>query len=325
MNVTFCVSTAPVQLVVAGDWHENARLPCRHCRPPGQVCSAHHAELTADLEFPTPVLKSLAHPWRHGALIRILTWRDISGRYRGSLLGSFWSLLTPLLMLAVFTFVFGVVAPTRWPGAQEQGIGMFALRLLAGMVVHSLLSEVLSRAPTLVTAQPNYVTKVVFPLEVLGWVALLTGIFHAVMALVVLVLLDGMFGTGFSWTMLALPLQVDELGVEFALERVLVGIFRHRAHDHTANVVGKNFLHHLAKALTFAALVDFAAHAHLRREWHVDQEATGQRHLRGDPWTFGADRFFGDLHQDVLAALQQILDGADFTSATTSAAGAVVG
>ena len=152
------------------------------------------------------MLNSLAHPWRHGSLIRILTWRDISGRYRGSLLGSFWSLLTPLLMLAVFTFVFGVVAPTRWPGAQEQGIGMFALRLLAGMVVHSLLSEVLSRAPTLVTSQPNYVTKVVFPLETLGWVSLLTGIFHAAMALVVLVLLDGLFGTGFSWTMLALPL-----------------------------------------------------------------------------------------------------------------------
>ena len=152
------------------------------------------------------MLKSLAHPWRHESLIRILTWRDISGRYRGSLLGSFWSLLTPLLMLAVFTFVFGVVAPTRWPGAQEQGIGMFALRLLAGMVVHSLLSEVLSRAPTLVTAQPNYVTKVVFPLEALGWVNLLTALFHTLMALLVLVLLNGLFGTGFSATQLALPL-----------------------------------------------------------------------------------------------------------------------
>ena len=152
------------------------------------------------------MLNSLAHPWRHGSLIRILTWRDISGRYRGSLLGSFWSLLTPLLMLAVFTFVFGVVAPTRWPGVEEQGIGMFALRLLAGMVVHGLLSEVLSRAPTLVTSQPNYVTKVVFPLETLGWVALLTGLFHSAMALLVLVLLNGLFGTGFSPTLLALPL-----------------------------------------------------------------------------------------------------------------------
>ena len=82
---------------------------------------------------PSPVvLTTLAHPWRHGALIRILTWREISGRYRGSLFGSFWSLLTPLLMLGVYTLVFGVILPSRWPGAEGQGIGMFALRLLAG-------------------------------------------------------------------------------------------------------------------------------------------------------------------------------------------------
>ena len=148
---------------------------------------------------------ALTHPVRHQALIRILTWREISGRYRGSLLGSVWSLLTPLLLLGVYTLVFGVVAPTRWPGAEEQGIGMFALRLLAGMVVHGLLAEALSRAPTLVTAQPNYVTKVVFPLETLAWVNLLTALFHTAMALVVLVVLNGLLGTGVAWTLLALP------------------------------------------------------------------------------------------------------------------------
>ena len=83
---------------------------------------------------------SLSHPWRHRALIRILAWREISGRYRGSLLGSLWSLLTPLLMLGVFTLVFGVIASTRWPGAEAQGIGMFALRLLAGLVLYRLLA-----------------------------------------------------------------------------------------------------------------------------------------------------------------------------------------
>ena len=156
---------------------------------------------------PSPVvLTTLAPPGRHGALIRILTWREISGRYRGSLFGSFWSLLTPLLMLGVYTLVFGVILPSRWPGAEGQGIGMFALRLLAGMVVHGLFGEALGRAPMLVTSQPNYVTKVVFPLEALGWVNLLTALFHTLMALLVLVLLNGLFGTGFSATQLALPL-----------------------------------------------------------------------------------------------------------------------
>ena len=147
----------------------------------------------------------LAHPWHHQALIRILTWREVSGRYRGSLLGSLWSLLTPLLLLGVYTLVFGVIAPTRWPGAEDQGIGMFALRLLAGMVIHGLLSETLSRAPVLVTSQPNYVNKVVFPLETLAWVNLLTALFHSVMAMLVLVLLNAVLGTGLYWTLLALP------------------------------------------------------------------------------------------------------------------------
>jgi len=150
-------------------------------------------------------MQTLTHPWRHQSLIRILTWREVSGRYRGSLLGSFWTLLTPLLLLCVYTLVFGVVAPTRWPGAEDQGIGMFALRLLAGMVVHGLLAETLSRAPTLITSQPNYVNKIVFPLETLGWVNLFTGLFHTAMALAVLVLLNGVLGTGFDLTLLALP------------------------------------------------------------------------------------------------------------------------
>lgn len=168
------------------------------------------ARLTAiaKLRSRAHVWNQLAGPFRERALIRILAWRDISGRYRGSLLGSGWSLLTPLMMLGVFIFVFGVVAPTRWPGSEEQGMGMFALRLLAGMVVHGLFSEMLQRAPTLVTSQPNYVTKVVFPLEVLGWVALSTALFHAGMALLVLVGLNAAFGTGLSLSLLALPLIV---------------------------------------------------------------------------------------------------------------------
>ncbi len=154
------------------------------------------------------MLTDLAHPWHHQALIRILTWREVSGRYRGSLFGSLWSLLTPLLLLGVYTLVFGVIAPTRWPGAEDQGIGMFALRLLAGMVIHGLLSETLSGAPVLVTSKPNYVNKVVFPLETLAWVNLLTALFHSLMAMLVLVLLNALLGTGLHWTLLALPLIV---------------------------------------------------------------------------------------------------------------------
>lgn len=126
----------------------------------------------------------LAHPWRYRSLIQILTSREITGRYRGSLFGSMWSLITPLLMLAVYTLVFGVVLSTRWPGgSSEDGIGMVALKLLAGTLIHGLLAESLSRAPSLVVSQPNYVNKVVFPLEVLGWVNLLAALVHMLVAI----------------------------------------------------------------------------------------------------------------------------------------------
>lgn len=149
----------------------------------------------------------LAHPWRQHELIRTLAWREVALRYRGSFLGILWPVLTPLLMLAVYTLVFGVVFATRWPGrAGEGGIGLFALVLLSGLLVQGLLAEVLSRAPMLVVSQPNYVKKVVFPLEVLAWVSFLAAAFHALITLVLLCLVNGLFGTGFAWTQLLLPL-----------------------------------------------------------------------------------------------------------------------
>lgn len=115
-------------------------------------------------------------------------------------------MLTPLIMLCVYTVVFGVILPSRWPGAEGQGMGLFALRLLSGMLVHGLLAEVMTKAPTLVRSQPNYVTKMVFPLESLAGVTLLTSIFHVGLALAVLLLINGAVGTGLAWPQLSIPL-----------------------------------------------------------------------------------------------------------------------
>ncbi|MDI1254191.1 ABC transporter permease [Thermomonas sp.] len=154
------------------------------------------------------LVASLAHPWRHRSLIQILTRREMVGRYRGSLFGSLWSLMTPLLMLGVYTLVFGVVLPARWPGGSDVGIGMVALRLFSGILMHGLLAESLNAAPTLVVSQPNYVNKVVFPLEVLGWINLLSALTHLAIALALLILANGLWGTGFAVAQLSLPLLV---------------------------------------------------------------------------------------------------------------------
>ena len=84
--------------------------------------------------------------WGHRALIRQLVEREIVGRYRGSILGVFWSLITPLLMLAIYTFVFGVVFQARW-GDQGSGTAEFAVVLFAGLLAYSFFAEVVTRAP----------------------------------------------------------------------------------------------------------------------------------------------------------------------------------
>lgn len=145
-------------------------------------------------------------PVRHGSLIRALVRREIAARYRGSALGRAWPVLAPLLMLAVFTFVFGAVFQARWPGQAEGGLLGFALVLLAGLLVHGMLAEVVASAPGAVLQHPNYVKKVVFPLETLAWVQLSVAAVHALTGFALLVLANGLFGTGFHPASLAVPL-----------------------------------------------------------------------------------------------------------------------
>jgi lipopolysaccharide transport system permease protein len=144
-------------------------------------------------------------PLRQRTLIWQFARRDVLARYRGSLLGLGWSFLTPLLMLAVYTFVFRVVFKARW-GAGGADDFEFALQVYAGLIVFGLFSEVISRAPRLVLDQPNLVTKVVFPLEILPWVAVLAGLFHLALNLVALLAAAAIARGGLPLSILALPL-----------------------------------------------------------------------------------------------------------------------
>lgn len=122
---------------------------------------------------------------------RSLLWqfarRDVLGRYRGSLLGLTWSFLTPLLMLGVYSFVFVGVFRASWPGSSKGGLE-FALQVFAGLLVFNLFAEVASKAPNLIVEQPNLVKKVVFPIELLSWVIVLSGIFHLLISVGTLLL-----------------------------------------------------------------------------------------------------------------------------------------
>lgn len=151
--------------------------------------------------------------WRNRGLLGQMARRDVVGRYKGAAIGVAWSFLTPLLMLCVYTFVFSVVFQARWGGDLPDGRAHFALIMFVGMLVHALFSEVVNRAPGLILSNPNYVKKVVFPLEVLPAMVMASALFHACVSvlilLVALLVLDGRI----EWTLVFLPLILAPLVV----------------------------------------------------------------------------------------------------------------
>jgi lipopolysaccharide transport system permease protein len=141
--------------------------------------------------------------------MRQLIYRDIAGRYRGSALGLFWSLLTPLFMLGIYTFVFGSIVAVRGQDAgNAQSTGEFAIVLFAGLVVFQLFSEVVTRAPSLILTNVTYVKKVVFPLEILPVVALGSALFHAAVSFVALMIFMWASPGGVPVTALLLPIVI---------------------------------------------------------------------------------------------------------------------
>ena len=143
--------------------------------------------------------------WRQRELIARLTQRDILMRYRGSLMGWGWTLLNPLLMLAIYTFVFSTVFKARWQVGEQLGSAGFALNIFAGMVVFGLFAECVNKAPGLITANSNYVTKVRFPLETLGCAALASALFHAITSTLILLIFRLVVSGSIPWSALLLP------------------------------------------------------------------------------------------------------------------------
>lgn len=120
---------------------------------------------------------ALADLWGHRGLAWQRARREIAARYRASQLGLLWAVLTPLVQLAIYATVFTVVFKQRWKSeSPNETHGEFALAMFCGMLVFNLFAECVTRAPGLVTSNPNYVKKLVFPLEVLPLAALLTAV-----------------------------------------------------------------------------------------------------------------------------------------------------
>lgn len=174
---------------------------------------------------PIAMFRSL---WHNRQLIWQMARRDINSRYRGSMIGLAWSFINPVLMLLVYTFVFSVVFKARWNANGNESKTDFAIILFSGLIVFNLFAEIVNRAPGLITSNVNYVKKVVFPLEILPWVALGSALFHAVISLFVLLLIQFVLKLSVPWTSIFFPIALLPLvfaSMGFAWFLSALGVF----------------------------------------------------------------------------------------------------
>lgn len=161
--------------------------------------------------------------WQHRGLLSRLVVRDLASRYRGSLGGLVWALLQPALMLLVYWFVFGHIFAPRGGGSADS---LFALALFLGLILHGVLAETLSRAPMVIVAQPSYVKKIVFPLELLPVVVVCSAVVQSFLAgtllLIVLGFGPGLPVTAWLWPMAWIPLVALSAGAALIVAALTV-------------------------------------------------------------------------------------------------------
>lgn len=137
-------------------------------------------------------------------LIKQLLKRDILIRYKGSLLGFLWAIIQPIIMLSVYTFVFSVIFQAKWGISESTSKSEYALLLFVGLIFFNIFSDVINRSPGLIVANSSYVTKVVFPTEILSIVALGNALVHSLISFVVLIVAKYIITGDFYWTSLYL-------------------------------------------------------------------------------------------------------------------------
>lgn len=147
----------------------------------------------------------------HDLLIQMLK-RNVAARYRGSSLGIVWSFANPLMMLAVYTFVFGVVFKSRWGAtAFEDNSAAFPLIMFCGMAVFNVFSESVNSSTGIIVGNASYVKKVIFPLEILPIGNVFTSLVFSLAWFLLLIAGTMLFLHQVSWTMLLLPVTLIPL------------------------------------------------------------------------------------------------------------------
>ena len=166
--------------------------------------------------------------WENRSLVLQFTLRNIAARYRGSFLGVLWSLIQPLLMLMVYTFVFSVVFRARWGVETCGNRGAFAIIMFCGMAVYTVFAESVTLNVMSVVGNVNLVKKVIFPLEILPLAqvissTILTLLWFLLLLIGVILVYGQVYLTMLLLPLILLPLGCLSLGISYFVASV--GVF----------------------------------------------------------------------------------------------------
>lgn len=141
--------------------------------------------------------------WAFRELFFILAWRDVSVRYKQTVIGIFWAILRPLLTMIVFTIVFSKVA-----GLPSSGNAPYALMVLSGMLAWTLFSSSLGDASNSLTSNANLISKVYFPRMIITAAAMIVALVDFLLSFLVLLLIMLFYQYWSGWQILLMPVFV---------------------------------------------------------------------------------------------------------------------
>jgi lipopolysaccharide transport system permease protein len=150
---------------------------------------------------------------RHRILLWQFTWRNIELQHKGSALGLAWSLLSPLFLFGAYAFVFIAVFEGRFGVVSTETRVDYAIGLFLGLTLLQLFQETMIGAPIVIVQNPNFVKKVVFPLEILPVAAFGAAFFRCLLALVLVLIAAAIWGSGLTATVWWLPVIVGLLAI----------------------------------------------------------------------------------------------------------------
>ena len=166
--------------------------------------------------------------YTHRGLLWQLTVRNIQIRHKGSYLGLLWAVFTPLLMMGLYYFVFGLIFERNYGILEEESAADFALGLFLSLSLYQFLAEALMVAPIVIVNSPNLVKKIVFPLRIIPVATLGAALFHFLVSIGLFFLGLIFFGNGLNinnlwFPVILLPLIFLTMGLTWLLASL--GVF----------------------------------------------------------------------------------------------------